>query len=94
MLRDVVGTLVAQGGCAWAGILFNEGGELQLGPEAGEPAPALRRQLPVVFEGVCVAELVVDGCDDAAFLERVATVISAYCLVGWSSGGIPWTDLS
>ena len=46
--------------------------------------------MPVVYEGDRVAELVADGCDDRAFLERVALLISAYCLVGWDTGGVPW----
>ena len=44
MLRAVVAALVERGGCAWAGILFAENGELVLGPEAGEPDPDARRQ--------------------------------------------------
>ena len=90
VLRAVVGAVVELGGCAWAGILFVEAGELVLGPQAGEPRPQERIQLPVVFNGDPVAELVADGCDERAFLERVALVISAYCLVGWDTGGVPW----
>ena len=46
--------------------------------------------MPVIFEGVRVAELAVDGSDDSTFLDRVAFVISPYCLVGWDTGGVPW----
>jgi putative methionine-R-sulfoxide reductase with GAF domain len=28
--------------------------------------------------------------DDREFLERVAVLISPYCLVGWDTGGEPW----
>lgn len=90
VLRAVVDVLVDRGGCAWAGILFAEDGELVLGPEAGSPQPEARTQVPVVYQGNRVAELVADGCDDRDFLDRVALVISAYCLVGWDTGGIPW----
>ena len=90
VLRAVVAALVEQGGCAWAGILFSEDGELVLGPSAGEPDPGLRVQVPVAYEGARVAELVVDGCDDLVFLERAALAISAHCLVGWDLGGVPW----
>ena len=90
VLRAVVGALVERGGCAWAGILFVEAGELVLGPQAGEQRPEERLQLPVVYKGDRVAELVADGCEDRAFLERVALLISAYCLVGWDTGGVPW----
>jgi hypothetical protein len=46
----------------------------------------------VRWQGDTIAELVVDGAapDDAAFLERVADLISGYCLVGWDTGGEPW----
>jgi hypothetical protein len=90
VLRGVVGALVEQGGCDWAGILFVEDGELVLGPEAGAPNPDARAQLPVVYEGVRVAELVADGCDDTTLLDQVAQRIAALCLVGWDTGGVPW----
>jgi len=90
VLRAVIGKLVELGGCTWAGILFAEDGELVLGPEAGEPDPGLRVQLPVVYEGARVAELVVDGCDDTAFLDSVADRIATHCLVGWDTRGAPW----
>ena len=90
ILRDVVGALVERGGCTWAGILFAEPGELVLGPQAGSPQPDNRLQVPVVYGGDRVAELVVDGCDDRTFLDRVAVLISAHCLVAWDTGGTPW----
>jgi hypothetical protein len=94
VLRSVVTALVDQGGCAWAGILFSEGGELVLGPAAGVEQPASRAQLPVLFQGDRVAELVADGCPDRAFLERVALLLAPYCLVGWDTDGIPWDAVS
>ena len=89
-LRDVVGLLAER--YAWAGILFVEAGELVLGPSAGEERRAARTQLPVTYNGDRVAELVVDGAPqtDVPFLERVATLISAHCLVGWDTGGERW----
>jgi hypothetical protein len=74
----------------WAGILFSEEGELVLGPQAGWQRPERRTQVPVVYEAAHVAELVADGCDDPALLERVALMISTHCLVGWDTGGAPW----
>jgi hypothetical protein len=94
VLRAVVDVLVTRGGCSWAGILFVECGELVLGPEAGVQDPAARTQVPVVFDGDRVAELVADGCADPTVLERVAPAISAYCLVGWDTGGVPWDPAS
>jgi len=90
VLRRVVAALVEDGGCAWAGILFAEEDELVLGPESGQPDPGLRLQVPIVYEGARVAELVVDGCDDIAFLDRVAELIATHCLVGWDTSGQPW----
>jgi hypothetical protein len=94
VLRGVVDVLVERGGCSWAGILFAEDGELVLGPDAGEPQPAARVEVPVEYQGERVAVLVADGCDDGPFLERVAVLISAHCLVGWDTGGVPWDPAS
>jgi hypothetical protein len=89
VLRAVVGTLVERGGCAWAGILFVGGRGFVLGPQAGEQRPDARTRLPVVFQGDRVAELAADGCPDRALLERVALVVSPYCLAGSDAGGVP-----
>jgi hypothetical protein len=89
VLRRVVSALVDEG-CAWAGILFAERDELVLGPHAGTPDPGLRAQLPVVYDGTRVAELVVDGCDDRELLDRVANAIALHCLVGWDTRGETW----
>jgi hypothetical protein len=94
MLRAVVAALVDRGDCSWAGILFVENEQLVLGPEVGEQNPDARRHVPVVYKGERVAELVVDGEADRAFLERVALVISAHCLVGWDTAGVPWDAAS
>ncbi len=80
----------------WVGIAFMEEGKLQLGPESGggdgEELSAL-----VTFEGAPVAELLVRRtatADDEPFLQRVATLVSPYCLVGWDTQGVPWSDVS
>ena len=56
--------------------------------------------VPVIWEGTTVAVIGIDsdrpaafGAEDADFLERVATLISAHCLVGWDTGGVPWPDV-
>jgi hypothetical protein len=90
ILRGAVEALVDPGGCTWAGILFVESGALVLGPQAGAPEQDTRIQVPVVFEGSRIAELAVEGCEDPAFLDRIAFVIAPYCLVGWDTGGEPW----
>jgi len=61
--------------------------------------PSTRSEIvvPVLYEGSVVAEIDVDSDapaafdeSDRAFLERVATAISAACLVGWDTGGMDW----
>jgi len=34
------------------------------------------------------------GEQDRVFLERVAVLISAHCLVAWDTGGVAWQDVS
>jgi hypothetical protein len=89
-LRDIVDALVGSGGCSFAWILFHDDDRLVPGPQAGVPDPADRTQVPVLFNADHVADLVADGCEDTAFLERIAVAISPHCLVGWDTGGIPW----
>jgi hypothetical protein len=77
-------------------IAFVEDGRLELGPEAGNGGGEEIRS-PVTFAGARVAELIVqrtEPADDGPFLERVATLISPYCLVGWDTQGVPWADVS
>lgn len=91
VLRAVVAVLPERiSSVDWAGIFFLEAGELVLGPERGEPDPARRARAEVTFGGSRVADLAVDGEVDGAFLQRVALLISPYCLVGWDTAGEPW----
>ena len=91
MLRQVVAALHDRGGYAWVGLFFVEEGALTLGPEAGEQDEAARTRVPVLWQGVEVAELAVDGAPaDLESLERVAALVSGHCLVGWDTGGEPW----
>jgi putative methionine-R-sulfoxide reductase with GAF domain len=53
-----------------------------------------------MFDGQTVAAIAVDaeepgafGDDERRFVERVAALISAHCLVGWDTGGVPWSDV-
>jgi GAF domain-containing protein len=53
--------------------------------------------VPILYGGRVVGEIDVDSDEPAAFddedrrfLERVATLISPYCLVGWDTGGKRW----
>jgi hypothetical protein len=92
ILREVVAALHEQTGYAWAGIFFLEDGELALGPQAGTPDETRRTSLPVIWQATPVAELAVDDApeEDRMFLERVAVLVSGYCLVGWDTGGESW----
>jgi hypothetical protein len=90
VLRATVAALVGERGIGWAGIAFVEDGELRLGPAAGTADDARRRRAPIFFQGNRVAELWVDGEIDPEALERVATVVAPYALIGWDTGGEAW----
>lgn len=73
-------------------IRFLEGGELQPGPSAGG-MPADVEGFPIHFQGAYVANLEVGlplADDDRPLLERIATIVAPYALVGWDTGGEAW----
>jgi putative methionine-R-sulfoxide reductase with GAF domain len=88
-------------GYGWVGLSFVEEGELVLGPSKGEEsARSTRLDLPVSYGGRQIASLGIAssaadpfGSEERAFLERVAVLVSAQCLVGWDTGGVPWSDV-
>jgi L-methionine (R)-S-oxide reductase len=56
--------------------------------------------VPTAYQGRVVGEIDIDSDQPAAFteadrvfLERVATLISPHCFVGWDPGGVPWSEL-
>jgi putative methionine-R-sulfoxide reductase with GAF domain len=81
----------------WVAISFVDEGSLVLGPSAGEP-DGTEHTVPVVYDGQQIASLRVTSSasvlpgEEEAFLERVALLVSAHCLVGWDTGGEPWDD--
>jgi hypothetical protein len=79
----------------WVAISFVEEGTFVVGPSHGTPSGGVRLEAPVAFQGRVVARLWVETAmpdhHDPDFLERVATLISPYCLVGWDTGGEAWT---
>jgi putative methionine-R-sulfoxide reductase with GAF domain len=87
---------------AFVAIAFVEEGELVVGPTAGVPKAGARRiDVPIDYRGDRVGILQIDslspvpsGNEESDFLERVATLISAHCLVGWDTGGEPWPEVS
>ena len=91
MLRAVVAALVDDGGCAWAGILFVENGELVLGPEAGAQRPEARIQVPVEFQGDASPSSSPTAATTRPRPRAASRArISEWCLVGWDTGGVPW----
>jgi putative methionine-R-sulfoxide reductase with GAF domain len=65
--------------------------------------PTTRSEIvvPIRWQGAVIGEIDVDsdrpaafGSEDRSFLELVATRISAHCLVGWDTGGVPWDEVS
>ena len=94
VLRQVVAVLHGIDDFSWAGISFVEEGELVLGPAQGERTTE-PTTIPISYENNVVAELGVVASEldreDDAFLERVALLISPYCLVGWDTGGEAWS---
>ncbi len=90
VLRAAVGVLAEEPGVEWAGIAFQEEGELAVGPEAGEPQKARRTHVPIVYKDSKVGELWVDGEAEQAFLDRFALLISQHVLIGWDTRGEKW----
>lgn len=91
VLRQVVAILHERLG-RFVRISFVEEGKLVPGPAAGEEAET--EPFPIAFQGRRVADLEARGeltPDDRELLERVATLVSPYALVGWDTGGEEWT---
>lgn len=86
VLRAVLAALHEQG-VEYAAIRFVEAGELVEGPSVGTATDGIA--VPVVYQGERVGELEASVAD-VAFLERLATLISANVLVGWDTGGEAW----
>ena len=91
VLRQVVAILHERLG-RFVRISFVEADGLVPGPAAGEEAETTA--FPISFQGRRVGDLEAAGSlspEDAALLERVATLVSPYALVGWDTGGEAWT---
>jgi hypothetical protein len=90
VLRTAVSVLAGEPDVSWAGIALLENGVLTLGPTAGVPDEARRKRVPILFQGSLVGELAADGDVQIGLLERVSTLIAAYALIGWDTGGERW----
>jgi hypothetical protein len=77
----------------YAAVEFVESDREALGPEVGTRPPRIS-SYPVAYGGRRIGSLVVGeaGEGDRPLLERVATLVSAYVLVGWDTGGVAWED--
>jgi hypothetical protein len=87
VLRAVVDAIHGAG-VPWFAVRFNEEGTLIDGPLAGT-RPDVTVSAPVTYNGERIGELEAAGVD-AAFLERVATLLAEYVLLGWDTGGETW----
>jgi hypothetical protein len=98
VLRQTIDVLADRiGGYGWVGLYFVEEGGLVLGPSNGADTAGSRLEAPVVYERMHVATLAVvteagPVEHDQEFLDRIAVLISAHCLVGWDTGGEPWAE--
>lgn len=101
-LRQIVATLHGRVDHYVAvGLAFLEDGRPVAGPSAGRVGEgAATLEVPVVYQGSQVAALRIEtdsaaplGDADRDFLERVALLVSAHCLVAWDTGGVPWSDV-
>lgn len=84
----------------WVAIALVEEDDLALGPSAGERTGRGRLlEAPIEYRGARVGALHVEsdetsqGDEEGAFLQRVAVLVSAHCLVGWDTGGVPWSEV-
>jgi hypothetical protein len=86
VLRAVLAALHERG-VAYSAVRFVENGELVDGPSVGTRTDGAT--VDVLYDGERVGALTV-AVDDAAFAERLATLIAPYVLVGWDTAGEPW----
>ncbi len=86
VLRAVLAALHERG-TPFAAVRFVEDDRLVDGPSVGKRTETI--VTPVTYDGRKVGELEL-ATDDRAFAQRVATLISAYVLVGWDTSGEPW----
>lgn len=86
VLRAVLSALHERG-ISYAAIRFVDEGALVDGPAVGTRTRGV--VTPVTYKGRRVGELEL-AIEDTEFAERVATLISAYVLVGWDTSGEAW----
>jgi hypothetical protein len=90
ILRRTVQALLEDPAISWAGIAFVENEEPPLGPTAGAADESRRKRIPIVYRGIKVGELWIDGEADRGLLDRIAFLIAEYVLIGWDTRGELW----
>lgn len=85
----------------WVAIALVEEDELALGPTAGErTGGGGLLEVPIEYRGARVGALHVESeatkpeTEENGFLQRVAVLVSGHCLVGWDTGGVPWSEVT
>jgi hypothetical protein len=79
VLQATVTAIVGRGGAKWAAVLFNDEGELIVGPHAGVAEPGERRTAPVGRDEAHLGELAIDSLDHQPLIELVAALLAPYC---------------
>jgi acyl-CoA thioester hydrolase len=91
ILRQAVAT-VAKRFETFCGIRFVEDGGMIDGPSAGDYAEP-QAVVPITYDDSSIAEIVLGSPlpeDDRDALDRIAQLLSPFCLVGWDTGGEAW----
>jgi acyl-CoA thioester hydrolase len=91
ILRQSVAT-IAKRFDTFCGIRFVEDGGMVDGPSAGRFAEP-KAIVAITYDGSSVAEIALGSevaAEDRDALDRIAALLSPYCLVGWDTGGESW----
>jgi acyl-CoA thioester hydrolase len=91
ILRQSVAT-IAKRFDTFCGIRFVEDGAMIDGPSAGRFAEP-KAIVAITYDGSSVAEIALGtevAAEDRDALDRIAALLSPYCLVGWDTGGESW----
>ena len=91
ILRQAVAT-IAKRFDTFCGIRFVEDGGMIDGPSAG-PFSEPRAVVAITYDDSSVAEIALGSAiaeEDRDALDRIAELLSPYCLVGWDTGGESW----
>jgi acyl-CoA thioester hydrolase len=91
ILRQAVAT-IAKRYETFCGIRFVEDGGMIDGPSAGDYAEP-QSVVPITYDDSSIAEIALGAPlhdDDRDAFDRIAKLLSPFCLVGWDTGGEAW----